>query len=68
MEPTGPYENDPNVTDQRFPGNPTRSYRTSAPLIVVEEVVDWTRLTSEALETWRVRLAEMREHHAEIIN
>lgn len=68
MEPTGPYENDPNVTDQRFPGNPTRSYRTSAPLVVVEEVVDWTRLTSEALETWRVRLAEMREQKAEIIN
>lgn len=68
MEPTGPYENDPNVTDQRFPGNPTRSYRTSAPLVVVEEVVDWTRLTSEALETWRVRLAEMREQNAEIIN
>lgn len=68
MEPTGPYENDPNVTDQRFPGNPTRSYRTSAPLIVVEEVVDWTRLTSEALETWRVRLAEMYEQKAEIIN
>lgn len=68
MEPTGPYENDPNVTDQRFPGNPRRSYRTSAPLIVVEEVVDWTRLTSEALETWRVRLAEMHEQKAEIIN
>ena len=49
VEPTGPYENDPNVTDKKFPGNPTRSYRTAAPLRVVREITDWTRLTPETL-------------------
>ena len=37
VEPTGPFENDPNVTDKKFPGNPTRSYRSTAPLRVVGE-------------------------------
>ena len=41
VEPTGPIEDDPNVTDKRFPGNPTRSYRTTEPLRVVEEVLGW---------------------------
>ena len=47
VEPTGAFENDPNVTDKKFPGNPTRSYRSSEPLRVVGEVTDWTRLTPE---------------------
>ncbi|MFT4136634.1 NAD(+)--rifampin ADP-ribosyltransferase [Microbacterium sp.] len=68
VEPTGDYENDPNVADKKFPGNPTRSYRTSSPLIVVEEVGDWTRLTPAALETWRENLAKLAESRAEIIN
>ena len=41
VEPTGPFEDDPNLTDKRFPGNPTRSYRTRQPLRVVDEVLDW---------------------------
>ncbi|WP_307299353.1 NAD(+)--rifampin ADP-ribosyltransferase [Microbacterium natoriense] len=69
VEPTGPFENDPNVTDKKFPGNPTRSYRSADPLRIVEEVTDWTRLTPEALQTWRDRLAAIRDdEHAEIIN
>lgn len=68
VEPTGPFEDDPNVTDKKFPGNPTRSYRTSVPLLVVDEVTDWARLTPEALDTWRERLAALRESNAEIIN
>ncbi|SFR67854.1 rifampin ADP-ribosylating transferase [Agromyces sp. CF514] len=69
VEPTGPFENDPNVTDKKFPGNPTRSYRSSAPLRVVGEIVDWTRLTPEALQTWRDRLAELAaDARGEIIN
>ena len=69
VEPTGPFENDPNVTDKKFPGNPTRSYRSADPLRIVEEVTDWTRLTPEALQTWRDRLAAIRDDkHAEIIN
>ena len=69
VEPTGSFENDPNVTDKKFPGNPTRSYRSAEPLRIVEEVIDWTRLTPEALQTWRDRLAAIRDdEHAEIIN
>jgi rifampin ADP-ribosylating transferase len=69
VEPTGPFENDPNVTDKKFPGNPTRSYRSSAPLEVVGEVTDWTRLTPEALQMWRERLAALRDdERGEIIN
>jgi hypothetical protein len=69
VEPMGPFENDPNVTDKKFPGNPTRSYRTSAPLRVVGEVHDWTRLTPEALQAWRDRLAELlADERGEIIN
>ena len=68
VEPTGEFENDPNVTDKRFPGNPTRSYRTSDPLRVVEEVHDWTRLSPDDLRSWRERLATLRDSSAEIIN
>jgi rifampin ADP-ribosylating transferase len=57
VEPTGPFENDPNVTDKKFPGNPTRSYRSSAPLRIVSEITEWTRLTPEQLQTWRERLS-----------
>lgn len=69
VEPTGPFENDPNVTDKKFSGNPTRSYRTGAPLRVVGEVVEWTRLTPEVLQLWRERLVAVPAHErGEIIN
>ena len=57
VEPTGPFEDDPNVTDKRFPGNPTRSFRSTQPLLVVSEVDDWPRLAPEELEDWRQRIA-----------
>jgi rifampin ADP-ribosylating transferase len=66
IEPTGAFEDDPNVTDKKFPGNPTRSYRSVYPLKVLREVTDWTRLTPEALQAWRERLATLRQ--GEIIN
>jgi rifampin ADP-ribosylating transferase len=69
VEPTGPFENDPNVTDKKFPGNPTRSYRSREPLRVLGEVTDWTRLTPEALQGWRDRLAViLTDEGGEIIN
>lgn len=69
VEPTGEFENDPNVTDKKFPGNPTRSYRSSAPLRIVERIDDWTRLSPEALQQWRDRLVAIRsDDRAEIIN
>ncbi|MCW7947419.1 ribosomal subunit interface protein [Streptomyces hygroscopicus] len=69
VEPTGEFENDPNVTDKKFPGNPTRSYRSREPLRIVGEVTDWTRQTPEALQVWRDRLAAiLMDDRAEIIN
>ncbi len=69
VEPTGPFENDPNVTDKKFPGNPTRSYRSAAPLRIVREVTDWTRLTPEALQSWRDRIDALNSNpDAQIIN
>ena len=69
VEPTGSFEHDPNVTDKKFPGNPTRSYRSQAPVQIVGEVTDWVRQTPEELQKWREKLAAMRaDSSAEIIN
>jgi rifampin ADP-ribosylating transferase len=65
VEPTGSFENDPNVTDKKFPGNPTRSYRSQAPLKIVGEATDWVRQTPEQLQQWREKLATSK---GEIIN
>lgn len=65
VEPTGPFEHDPNVTDKKFPGNPTRSYRSNAPLKIVGELSDWARQTPEQIEAWREKLANSK---GEIIN
>ena len=69
VRPTGAFEDDPNVTDKKFPGNPTRSYRSREPLEILGEVSDWTRLTPEALQAWRDRLVELSaDDRGEIIN
>lgn len=68
VEPTGAFEDDPNVTDKKFPGNPTRSYRSTDPLRVVAEVHDWVRLSPEDLQMWRDRLAALAASNAENIN
>ncbi|WP_353960497.1 MULTISPECIES: NAD(+)--rifampin ADP-ribosyltransferase [Ferruginibacter] len=65
VEPTGDYENDPNLTDKKFPGNPTRSYRSEAPLKIVGEVTNWVRQTPEELKRFREKLAN---NKGEIIN
>ena len=65
VEPTGSFENDPNVTDKKFRGNPTRSYRSEAPLRIIGEVADWVRQTPEQLRQWREKLANSK---GEIIN
>jgi len=65
VEPTGGFENDPNVTDKKFPGNPTRSYRSEDPLKIIGEVADWVRQTPEELQKWREKLAN---NKGEIIN
>jgi hypothetical protein len=68
VEPTGAYEDDPNVTDKKFPGNPTRSYRSRDPLRVCGEITEWARLTPEQLQTWRNRLSVLLSERGEIIN
>lgn len=65
VEPNGSFENDPNVTDKKFPGNLTRSYRTREPLKIVGEINDWTKLTSDELQKWREKLEN---NKGEIIN
>lgn len=65
VEPTGSFEHDPNVTDKKFPGNLTRSYRTQAPLKIVDEVADWARQTSHNILEWRKKLEN---NKGEIIN
>lgn len=65
VEPQGTFENDPNVTNKKFPGNPTRSYRTESPLRIIGEVKDWRRQTQADLQHWRERLAN---NKGEIIN
>jgi rifampin ADP-ribosylating transferase len=68
VEPTGPIEDDPNLTDKRFPGNPTRSYRTREPLRVVGEIVDWEPHDPEVLQHMRDHLAELERQGVEAIN
>ena len=53
VEPSGEFEDDPNVTNKRFPGNPTQSFRTSEPLRVVGELVDWVGHSPEKLQAMR---------------
>lgn len=61
VQPLGVLYDDPNVTDKRFPGNPTRSYRTTEPIRVIEEVVGWTPVPAELVTAMRARTAELAE-------
>ena len=61
VEPTGWIENDPNLTDKKFPGNPTRSYRTKDPLRIVGEVLDWQGHTPEQLRNMRENLERLKQ-------
>ncbi|OPZ84615.1 MAG: Rifampin ADP-ribosyl transferase [Firmicutes bacterium ADurb.Bin419] len=65
VEPTGEFENDPNVTDKKFPGNLTRSYRSKEPLRIIGEETEWTKLTTTELSKWRENIAK---NKGEIIN
>jgi rifampin ADP-ribosylating transferase len=67
VEPTGEFEDDPNVTDKKFPGNPTHSFRTREPLRVVGEVVDWVGHSPEKLQAMRDGLMALQERGAAVI-
>ena len=67
VEPTGPIENDPNLTDKKYPGNPTKSYRTQNPLRVTGEVTDWQGHSTEQLTTMKDNLERLKQLGIEAI-
>nr|WP_279196971.1 NAD(+)--rifampin ADP-ribosyltransferase [Chryseobacterium indoltheticum] len=67
VEPTGHIEDDPNVTDKKFPGNPTKSYRSKHPFKVVGEVTNWQSHSPEQLETMKNHLKKLKEMGIEAI-
>ncbi len=67
VEPEGALEDDPNVTDKKFPGNPTRSYRTREPVKIVGEITDWVGHSSEQLQAMRDSLADLERRGLAVI-
>jgi rifampin ADP-ribosylating transferase len=67
VEPTGPFEDDPNVTNKRFRGNPTKSYRSKHPLRIIGEVDDWDEHSPEVIQGMLDRLAALREQNLDLI-
>ena len=67
VEPTGTLEDDPNVTDKKFPGNPTRSYRTREPVKVVAELLDWVGHSPDQLQAMRDGLANLKRQGIAVI-
>jgi hypothetical protein len=67
VEPTGPFEDDPNLTDKKFPGNPTKSYRTKDPIRVTGEVKDWTGHAPEQIQAMKDHLERLKEQGVEAI-
>jgi hypothetical protein len=67
VEPLGPFEDDPNVTNKRFPGNPTQSYRTRHPLRVAAELDDWQGHDPDVLKGMLDHLAQLREQGLDVI-
>jgi rifampin ADP-ribosylating transferase len=68
VEPTGTLEDDPNVTDKKFPGNPTRSYRTREPVRVVGELREWVGHSPDRLQAMRDGLADLRRQGLAVIH
>lgn len=67
VEPIGDVEDDPNVTDKRFPGNPTRSYRTRESVRVVRELEEWNGHAPEQIRAMREGLAKLRDSGEDVI-
>ena len=68
VEPTGTIEDDPNLTDRKFPGNPTKSYRSREPLRIIEELVDWTGHSTEELNAMKDNLERLEQQGVEPID
>ncbi|WP_118953217.1 NAD(+)--rifampin ADP-ribosyltransferase [Taibaiella helva] len=67
VEATGPLEDDPNVTDKKFPGNPTMSYRSIYPFKVVGEVTVWQRHSAEQIQAMKEGLEKLRRQGSLVI-
>ena len=64
VEPTGEFEDDPNLTDKKFPGNPTQSFRSRAPLRIVGELADWVGHSAEKMQAMRDGLDALKRQGA----
>jgi Rifampin ADP-ribosyl transferase len=67
VEPLGDFENDPNLTDKKFPGNPTRSYRSESPLKIIAELSSWERHSDEQINHMLTSLKKLREQGKDVI-
>ena len=67
VEPTGPIEDDPNLTDKKYPGNPTKSYRSRDPLRVTGEVTDWQGHSPEEIKAMKDHIEELKRLGVEAI-
>jgi len=67
LEPTGPIEDDPNLTDKKFPGNPTKSYRSKHPFKVVGEITIWQGHSPEQVKVMKEGVAKLKEQGIEAI-
>ncbi|RIW28945.1 NAD(+)--rifampin ADP-ribosyltransferase [Bacillus salacetis] len=67
VEPSGTFENDPNLTDKRFPGNPTRSYRSKSPLKIIAELGSWERHSDEEIKHMLTSLQTLRDQGKNVI-
>ncbi len=68
VEPLGPVEDDPNLTDKKFPGNPTRSYRTREPVRIVGELLDWVGHSPAQIQAMKDGLADLERRGAAVID
>jgi rifampin ADP-ribosylating transferase len=68
VEPTGPFEDDPNVTNKKFPGNVTPSYRTRHPMRIVEEVPNWDGHAPEVLQDMLNNIMRLRAEGLDVID
>lgn len=68
VEPTGAIEDDPDLTDKKFPGNPTKSYRSTEPFKIVGEVTVWQGHSVEQVNTMKAALAKLKEQNINSLN
>jgi hypothetical protein len=68
VDPTGPFEDDPNLTNKKFRGNPTKSFRSREPLRITGEVTDWQGHGTEAIQAMKDGLERLKQRGAEAMD